>query len=68
MDQFALVLAIIGAINWGSIGIFGFDIVGWLFGGQMAALSRIVFTLVGLAGIWCISLFFRDTELVESKQ
>ena len=68
MDQFALVLAIIGAINWGSIGIFGFDIVGWLFGGQMTALSSIVFTLVGLAGIWCISLFFRDTELVESKQ
>ena len=68
MDQFTLVLAIIGAINWGSIGIFGFDIVGWLFGGQMTALSRIVFTLVGLAGIWCISLFFRDTELVESKQ
>ena len=68
MDQFALVLAIIGAINWGSIGIFGFHIVGWLFGGQMTALSRIVFTLVGLAGIWCISLFFRDTELVESKQ
>ena len=68
MDQFALVLAIIGAINWGSIGIFGFDIVGWLFGGQMTALSRIVFTLVGLAGIWCISLCFRDTELVESKQ
>ena len=68
MDQFALVLAIIGAINWGSIGIFGFDIVGWLFGGQMTALSRIVFTLVGLAGIWCISLFFRDTELVESNQ
>ena len=68
MDQFALVLAIIGAINWGSIGIFGFDIVGWLVGGQMTALSRIVFTLVGLAGIWCISLFFRDTELVESKQ
>ena len=68
MDQFALVLAIIGAINWGSIGIFGFDIVGWLFGGQMTALSRIVFTLVGLAGFWCFSLFFRDTELVESKQ
>ena len=68
MDTTALVLSIIGAINWGSIGIFGFDIVGWLFGGQMTALSRIVFTLVGLAGIWCISLFFRDTELVESKQ
>ena len=68
LDKIALTLAIIGGINWGSIGIFGFDIVGWLFGGQMTALSRIVFTLVGLAGIWCISLFFRDTELVESKQ
>ena len=68
MDRIALILVIIGALNWGSIGIFGFDIVGWLFGGQMTALSRIVFTLVGLAGIWCISLFFRDTELVESKQ
>ena len=68
LNKIALCLVIIGAINWGSIGIFGFDIVGWLFGGQMTALSRIVFTLVGLAGIWCISLFFRDTELVESKQ
>ncbi|MBQ3391737.1 MAG: DUF378 domain-containing protein [Clostridia bacterium] len=67
MDQFALALTIIGAINWGSIGIFGFDLVGWLFGGQMAALSRVVFTLVGLAGIWCVSLFFRDTELVETR-
>ncbi len=67
MDQFALALTIIGAINWGSIGIFGFDLVGWLFGGQMAALSRVVFTLVGLAGIWCVSLFLRDTELVETR-
>jgi uncharacterized membrane protein YuzA (DUF378 family) len=67
MDQFALALTIIGAINWGSIGIFGFDLVGWLFGGQMAALSRVVFTLVGLAGIWCVSLFFRDTELVATR-
>ncbi len=65
MDKFALVLVIIGALNWGSIGIFGFDIVGWLFGGQAAAISRIVFTLVGLAGIWCISLLFRERESVE---
>ncbi|NLT58075.1 MAG: DUF378 domain-containing protein [Clostridiales bacterium] len=65
MDQFALLLVIIGAINWGCIGIFGFDVVGWIFGGPVSTLSRIIFTLVGLAGIWCISLFFRDTELVE---
>lgn len=55
-------LTIIGALNWGSIGIFQFDIVAWLFGGQGAMLSRIVYTLVALAGIWCISLLFRDTE------
>lgn len=59
MDSFALILSIIGAINWGLIGIFRFDLVAWLFGGQTAVLSRIVYTLVGLAGLWCISLLFR---------
>lgn len=59
LDKIALVLVIIGALNWGSIGIFGFDIVAWLFGGQGALLSRIIFTLVGIAGIWCISLLFK---------
>ncbi|MPN32308.1 hypothetical protein SDC9_179786 [bioreactor metagenome] len=62
MDKFALILVIIGALNWGSIGIFGFDIVGTLFGGQTSTVSRIVFTLVGLAGIWCISLLFDPEE------
>ena len=62
LDKTALTLTIIGALNWGSIGIFQFDIVAWLFGGQGAMLSRIVYTLVDLAGIWCISLLFRDTE------
>ena len=61
LDKTALTLTIIGALNWGSIGIFQFDIVAWLFGGQGAMLSRIVYTLVALAGIWCISLLFRDT-------
>lgn len=60
MDFISLLLVIIGAINWGSIGIFGFDIVGALFGGQGAIISRIIFTLVGLAGLWCITLLFRD--------
>ena len=60
LDKLAMTLAIIGALNWGSIGLFGFDVVGFLFGGQMAALSRVVFTLVGLAGLWCITLPFRD--------
>ncbi len=62
LDRIALILVIIGAINWGSIGLFQFDIVAWIFGGQGAAVSRIIYTLVALAGIWCISLFFRNRE------
>lgn len=60
MDKTALTLAIIGAINWGLIGFFGFDLVGALFGGQMSALSRIVFAVVGLAGLWSITILFKD--------
>lgn len=67
LDRLALILVVIGAINWGSIGIFQFDIVGWLFGGQGAAVSRVIFTLVALAGLWCISLLFRDRDTVESR-
>ncbi|MBO5395365.1 MAG: DUF378 domain-containing protein [Clostridia bacterium] len=68
LDKLALILVIIGAINWGSIGLFQFDIVGWIFGGQSAIVSRIIFTVVALAGIWCISLLFRENEvLVDSK-
>ena len=63
-DRIALILIIIGALNWGSIGIFGFDIVGWMFGGQLSMVSRIIFTLVGLAGVWAISLLFRDNERI----
>ena len=59
MDTIALILSIIGSINWGLVGIFKFDLVAWLFGGQDAVLSRIIYTLVGLAGLWCISLLFR---------
>ena len=62
VDKIALTLAIIGGINWGSIGLFKFDIVAWIFGGQTAILSRIIYTVVALAALWCISLLFRDTE------
>lgn len=62
LDKISLILLIIGGLNWGSIGLFQFDLVAWIFGGQGAILSRIVYTLVALAGIWCISLLFRDTE------
>ena len=60
MDNLALILVIIGAINWGSIGLFGFDLVGSLFGGQGAMFSRIIFIIVGLAGLWAITILFKD--------
>lgn len=62
LDKIALILVIIGALNWGGIGLFGFDTVAFLFGGQMALLSRIIFALVGLAGLWCVTLLFRSRE------
>ena len=62
VDKIALCLSIIGALNWGSIGIFGFDFVGYWFGGQDAVLPRIIVALVGLAGIWCISMLFRSDD------
>lgn len=65
LDRIALILTVIGALNWGSIGLFQFDVVAWLFGGQSALFSRIVYVLVGLAGIWCFALLFRENELLE---
>ena len=62
IDRIALILVIVGALNWGSVGLFGFDCVAILCGGQMATLSRIIYSLVGLAGLWCITLLFRDRD------
>ncbi len=61
-DKLVLALVVIGALNWGSIGIFQYDLVAALLGGQTSILSRIIYTLVALAGVWAISFFFRDTE------
>ncbi len=66
LDKIALVLAIIGGLNWGSIGLFRFDLVAWLFGGQTATISRVVYTLVGLAAVWCISLLFREEAVART--
>lgn len=63
LDTVSLLLVIIGAINWLLVGIFQFDLVAWLFGGQGAILSRVVYTIVGAAGLWCISLLFRDRSM-----
>ena len=59
MDRIALILAVIGGLNWGCVGLFRFDLIAYLFGGQTATASRVVYTIVGLAAIWCISLLFR---------
>ncbi len=67
MDRIALILTIIGALNWGSIGLFKFDIVAWITGGQTSIVARIIYTLVALAGIWCISLLFRPRDVAESE-
>ena len=66
MDTLALILSSIGSIYWGLVGIFQFDLVAWLFGGQDSLFSRIIYTLVGLAGLWCISLLFRRTRNIEA--
>ncbi len=61
-DKIALTLLIIGGLNWGCVGIFQFDLVAWIFGGQTGIISRVIYIIVGLAAIWCISLLFRDTS------
>ena len=65
MDRIALILVIVGALNWGSIGLFGYDFVAAIGGGMNATFSRIVYSLVALAGIWCISLLFRERDVIE---
>ena len=67
MDTIAQILSIIGCLNWGLVGLFRFDLVAWLFGGVDSLVSRIIYTLVGLAGVWCISLLFRRNEIVEGE-
>lgn len=62
MDRLFLILVIIGALNWGLIGLFQFDLVATLFGGQESLISRVVYTLVGLAGAYCITLLFRERD------
>ena len=62
MDIVSLILVIIGAVNWGLVGFARFDLVAWIFGGQTAGFSRIIYALVGLAGLWCITLLFHRKE------
>jgi len=64
VDKIALILVIVGALNWGAVGLFSFDAVAWISGGVTTLLARIIYIAVALAGIWCISLLFRDNEEV----
>ena len=66
LDRISLILVIIGALNWGGIGLFKFDLVAWICGGQGSIVSRIIYTVVALAGIWCISLLFRENDVLET--
>lgn len=67
-DTIALVLVIIGAINWGAIGLFGVDLVAAVFGGQLALMSRIIYSLVGLAGIWSVTLLFKERNIITDDR
>lgn len=60
LDRIALALVIIGGINWGLVGIFKFDLVAWICGGQTAVFARIIYVIVAIAALWCIALLFRD--------
>lgn len=60
LDRISLLLVIVGAVNWLLVGLFQFDVVAWIFGGQAAIVSRIIYAVVGIAGLWCITLLFKD--------
>ncbi|MCR6097706.1 DUF378 domain-containing protein [Salipaludibacillus agaradhaerens] len=68
LQKIALVIVIIGAVNWGLIGFFGFDLVAAMFGGQGAIVSRVIYAIVGLAGLYSISLFTTEGAMERSPQ
>ena len=67
MDMIALILSVIGCINWGLVGLFRFALVAWLFGGAGSVISRVIYTLVGLAGLWCVTFFFRKAAFRDAE-
>lgn len=66
MDKIALCVLLIGGLNWGLMGFFQFDLIAWAFGGSDNIISRVLYIVVALAAIWCISLYFRKNELIGS--
>ena len=67
MDTIALILAIVGCVNWGLVGILQFDLVAWLFGGSGSLFSRLLYTVIALAGAWCITFLFRRKAIVDGE-
>lgn len=67
VNKIALVLTILGALNWGLVGLFSFDLVAWIAGGAASVIARIIYVLIALAGIWCISLLFMNDEEVSDS-
>lgn len=66
-DKLALILLIIGGINWGLIGIFDFDLVAWSFGGASSIISRAIYIIVAVCAVWCITLLFRRNAIADSQ-
>ena len=64
-DKLALILLIIGGVNWGLVGVFEFDLVAWIFGGSASFISRAVYILVAIAALWCMTFLFRREALTE---
>ena len=62
INKIALALSIIGSLNWGLVGLFSFDLVAWISGGPATLLARIIYVIVALAGVWCITLLFHDLD------
>lgn len=68
INKIALIIAIIGCLNWGLVGLFSFDLVAWIAGGATSVLARIIYVIVALAGIWCVSLLFNtDDERITHR-
>ena len=65
INKIALIISIVGCLNWGLVGLFSFDLVAWIAGGPEMLLARIIYVAVALSGIWCISLLFKDLDTDE---
>ena len=68
INKIALIISIIGSLNWGLVGLFSFDLVAWIAGGPETLLARIIYVVVALAGVWCISLLFHEDDETDRIQ